>query len=202
MAPSAAATAAAPSRRYEIRGMVASGCERRIGPSKGVAFDRDLAHAEHAAQLLRRYLERTWSRPLAGRRLWERRRQGGLERDVAFDFLHDLMDVAVEHGDRTEALEIGERLVAVVGSPAPLRIKRPHRHVRHDDDGRAGAAAFQVALDPLDLLVAEMTQAAGLQADDVDQRDEMNAALVETVPATGFDAGIEAGEERLAVIDQ
>src|SRR5487761_917869 len=175
MVPSAAAIAA-PSRRCGIRGMAASGSERRIGPSKGVALDRDLAHAEHAAQLLRRHLERTWSGALAGRRLRERRRQGRLERDVTFDFLHDLMDVAVEHGDRTEALEIDERLVAVVSSPTPLWIKRPHRHVRHDDEGRAGAAAFQVALEPPDLLGAEMTQAAGLQADDIDQRDEMHAA--------------------------
>src|SRR5215469_6180728 len=108
--PSAAAIAA-PIRRYEIRAMVASDCERRVGPSETAAFDRDLAHAEHAAQLLRRHLERTRSGPLAGRRLRVSSRQGGLERDVAFHFLHDLMDVAVEHGDRAEALEIGERLV-------------------------------------------------------------------------------------------
>src|SRR5579863_10364133 len=92
--PSAAASAA-PRRRYEICRMVASGSERRIGPGETAAFDRDLAHAEDAAQLLGRHLERTRTRSVAGRRLRERGRQRGLERDVAFDFLHDLMDVAV-----------------------------------------------------------------------------------------------------------
>ena len=67
----------------------------------------------------------------------------GLERDGAFDLLHHLMDVPVEHGDRAEALQIGQRLCRVIGSPAPLRIERPERHMREDDDRRAGAAALR-----------------------------------------------------------
>jgi len=38
--------------------------------------------------------------------------------DVFFDLLYDLMDVSIEHGDRSEAPEQRERLLGIVGAPA------------------------------------------------------------------------------------
>src|SRR3954453_368655 len=49
----------------------------------------------------------------------------GVEGDVAFDLLHHLMDMAVEHGHRAKAFEILQRAGAVFGTPTPGRIHRP-----------------------------------------------------------------------------
>ena len=53
-----------------------------------------------------------------------------MESDVPFHLLHRLVDVPVENGYRTESLQIGERLLAIVGAPAPLRIHGPQGNVR------------------------------------------------------------------------
>ena len=45
-----------------------------------------------------------------GRRLREGGRARGMEGDVAFNLLHHLVDVAVEHGHRAETLQVAERL--------------------------------------------------------------------------------------------
>jgi len=50
----------------------------------------------------------------------ERRRHRGVERDVALDLLHDLVDVTVEHGHRPEPREVGEGLRTVLGPPPPF----------------------------------------------------------------------------------
>src|ERR1700730_18626590 len=54
---------------------------------------------------------------------WGRQRKcsssSGVEGDVAFDFLHHLMDVVVQDWDRYEPLQHRECLFSVVGSPAP-----------------------------------------------------------------------------------
>ncbi len=50
------------------------------------------------------------------------------------------------------------------------------------DDGRAAGAAFQIILQPFQLLVSENAKAAFLDIQDVDQPDEMHALLVEAVP--------------------
>ena len=44
----------------------------------------------------------------SGRGLREGGRPRGAEGDMAFDLLHQLMDMAVEHGDRAEPLEKSE----------------------------------------------------------------------------------------------
>ena len=64
------------------------------------------------------------------------------------------------------------------------------------DDERPARSAFE----PLELLGAEVAHAAGLQVGDVDQRDEVHAAMVEAVPAGARDAFAEAVEERLAAV--
>ena len=111
----------------------------------------------------------------AGRRLRERRRARGVEGDVALDLLHDLVDVAVEHGHRAEPLQVGERLRAVVRAPAPLRIDGPQRDVGEHHDRRARREPRHVVLEPLELLGAEVAEPAGLEVDDVDEADEVHA---------------------------
>jgi len=90
--------------------------------------------------------------------------------DVAFDLLHHLVDVAVEHRHRAELLEVGQRLGAVVGAPAPVRINGPQRDMGEQDDRRGGRTAFDVGFQPFELVGAEITEAAGLEIDDIDQR--------------------------------
>jgi hypothetical protein len=78
-----------------------SGLKRRVNDGKAllVLLERDVGDAEHAAQLVGRdVLYRPWRRSGARRRLRERRRAGGMERDVAFHLLHNLVDMAVEDG--------------------------------------------------------------------------------------------------------
>ena len=79
------------------------------------------SEAEHLLQLIRRHGERAGRLGLAGFRLRIGRRPRGLEGDVALHFLHDLVDVPVEHRDGAEALDIGESLRGIAGAPAPLR---------------------------------------------------------------------------------
>ncbi len=144
-------------------------------------------------------LHRSWRGRGARRRLRKRGRAGGVEGDVAFHFLHDLVDMAVEHGHRAEALEIRQRLGPVVGAPAPIRIDGPQRNVGEHDDRRRRGAALQVVFEPFELLGAEIAQAAGLEIDDVDEADEMHAVGVEPVPAGAFGAASVAIDVELLV---
>ena len=88
-------------------------------------LDRDAADAEQAAQLARRHGHRPGRWRRARRRLREGGRARRVEGDVAFDLLHDLVDVAVEHGDRAEALEQRQRLRARRRCPSPIRDRPP-----------------------------------------------------------------------------
>src|SRR5260370_32131301 len=74
----------------------------------------------------------------------------------------------------------------MVCSPATFRITRPERDVCEDNNRRVRAKVFHVALEPFQLLVAELTQAAGLKVKDVDQCNEMDTILIETVIARAF----------------
>ena len=58
-----------------------------------------------------------WRR--AGRRLRKGGRARGVEGHVAFDLLHDLVDVAVQHGDRAEALQHSRAPAAPSSVPQP-----------------------------------------------------------------------------------
>ena len=107
-----------------------------------------------------------------------------MEGHVPFDLLGDLVDVAVQHGDRAEPLEVAERLLAVLRAPAPLRVNRPERDVAEHHDGRAGGQSRHVGLEPVELLAAEDSQAlVGTLAGDVDQANETHPVMVEAVPA-------------------
>src|SRR5580765_1420912 len=93
------------------------------------------------------------------------------------------MDVAVQHRDRTEPLQIRQRPRAVLGAPSPLGIHGPEGNVREYDDRRAALQVLDVLLQPLELLVAKRAEAAGFEVDDIHQSDEMDAVLVEALPA-------------------
>src|ERR1043166_1690015 len=120
-------------------------------------------------------------RTVAGRGLRIGGGARGVEGDIAFHLLHDLVDMAVQHGDGTEPAQIAHRLVGVAGSPAPRLIDRPHRHVREHNDWRAGRAAFQILLEPGELVGAEAAKPIGLEVHHIDQRDEVHAVVIEAV---------------------
>ncbi len=58
--------------------------------------------------------------------------------------------------------------------------------MRENHDWCVGAKAFQVVLEPFELLVAKLTQTAGLKINHVDEANEMNAVFVEAVPTGPF----------------
>src|SRR5262249_50774941 len=73
-------------------------------------------------------------------------------------------------------------------APSPGRIDRPQRNVREDDDRGRCRPALQVTLQPFELLISEIAQAAGLETDNVDEADEMHAVGVEAIPARALGA--------------
>ena len=133
--------------------------------------------------------------PAAGRP-WS----GGVEGDVAFHLLHDLVDMAVQHRDRAEALQEASAWAAVVGAPAPVRIDRPQRDVGEDNDRRRGASGLSDRLQPGELVGAEIAHAAGLEVDDIDQGDEMHAVGVEGVPAGALGAACRSARDKTSAV--
>src|SRR6185503_13073445 len=164
--------------------------QRRVdnGEPLFVLLEGDARYAEHAAQLVVRHLHRAGRGRRSRRRLWKRGRARGVEGDVALDLLHHLVDVAVEHGDRAELLQVTESARAVLGAPAPARIDRPERDMGEHHDRLRSRAALDVVFQPFELLGAEIAEAAGLEVDDVDQADEMHAVGVKRIPAGAFGA--------------
>ena len=59
---------------------------------------------------------------------------------------------------------------------------------------------LDVLLQPFELLVAERAKTAGFQVDDVDEADEMHAALIEAVPTGALRAFAESLQVALAVV--
>src|SRR5262249_33709779 len=95
-----------------------------------IAFDIvDVSDSKDGTEALRFDLHRARLWRGSRRRLRERGGHCGVERDVAFHFLYDLMDVAVQNRDGSESSQKPERLFGVICSPAPLRIHRPKRNV-------------------------------------------------------------------------
>src|SRR5258708_36856674 len=92
-----------------------------------------MGNSQHATQLVRGDFHGAWRWCRSRCRLWECSGQSRVERDVAFHLLHDLMNVAVQNGDGTEALQVSECLLAVIRAPAPFGIDRPERDVREHD---------------------------------------------------------------------
>src|SRR6266403_223836 len=94
--------------------------ERRVYDRQR-AVVRNICHfsqTKHAAELVcRNILDWPRRRRGAGRRLGKRGRSRRVKGDVAFDFLQDLMNVAVQHRYRSEPLQIGESLSAILCPP-------------------------------------------------------------------------------------
>src|SRR5205823_2120425 len=74
-------------------------------------------------------------------------------------------------------------LRAIIGAPPPFRINRPQRDVRKYYDGLAVLHRPEVVLKPLQLLLAKRPQASRFKVHNIDQADEMDTVLVETMPA-------------------
>src|SRR5262249_34555240 len=104
-----------------------SSAERSFDHGEGaLAVDViDCPHSEHRMQLLGGHLHWSGRGGGARRRLRECRRPCSMERDVPLDLLLDLMDVAVEHGHRTETLQIPERTGGILCTPSPFLVNRP-----------------------------------------------------------------------------
>ena len=66
--------------------------------------------------------------------------------------------------------------------------------------GVDAGAALEVVLQPFELLVAEIAQAAGLEIDHVDEADEVHAVGVEAVPARALGAATVAVAVELHVL--
>src|SRR5437667_5582337 len=161
-----------------------------------------IRNSKYAFELLRRYFHRSWRIRLSRLRLRKRRARRVVERDVAFDLSHRLMDVSVEHRHRAELLQTGERLRAILGSPAPLRIHRPQRNVREHHDGSAVLQVLYVVLQPLQLLVAKCPKSPGFQIHHVDQPDKMRPLLVKAVPTGALAPSSIAFEELFPIVVQ
>src|SRR5438105_6309423 len=99
IATSAAVVPKAPNSNAAFRTMVRapSRAERRFDKRERALAGNvvDCPHPEDRVQLLGRHFHRSGSGSRAGSRLRECGRPRGMERDVALDFLLDLMNVAV-----------------------------------------------------------------------------------------------------------
>src|SRR3979490_2286887 len=107
------AIAAAMAVRPRPRGVndvmwITSALQRRVDDGEALiaGLEVDAGDAEHRAKLVVGDLHRSGRRGTARRGLREGGRARGVERHVAFDLLHHLVDVAVQHRHRAEALEV------------------------------------------------------------------------------------------------
>src|SRR4029077_6846704 len=110
----------------------------------------------------------------------------GMERNLTFDLLHDLVNMAVQHGHGTETLDVRQSLFAVVGSPAPIRIGGPQWNMFKEHDRSAGRAALEIGLKPLQLVVTERPHASSFQIGDIYETNEMHTLVIEAVPPTSL----------------
>src|SRR5260370_8000018 len=152
------------------------------------ALEGDVGDAENRAQLVVGDFHRSRRGCRTRRWLREGGRHGGVKGDVALDLLHDLVDVTVEHRDRAEALEVIERTGRVFGAPAPCWIDRPQRNVGEDDHRGRGGTAFEVVLQPFELLLAEIAQPPGLEIPHLDEPSNLHTVADQPVPARAFGA--------------
>src|ERR1700674_5486813 len=101
---------------------------------------------------------------------------------VTFALLHDLVDVAVQHSDRAEALQVRQRLRTILRAPAPLRVHGPERYVCIHYDRRTVRVSLQIGFQPLELISAEISQSAGFEIYHIYQPDEVYPFVVIAVP--------------------
>src|SRR4029077_10358973 len=185
---------------------LSSGSERRVDQSELMpsADNADLARAEQLAELAGRHGDRTG---LADARLARRgqrigQRHRGVQRNIAFDLLQHLMDVAVEHGDRSERTQQRYRLRRIGGAPAPGFPNRPQRNMPQHHDRGGVRDVREIVFYPGELFVAERRKGAHLEVEHVVQGYEMRAALIEAVPGLAVAIVIEELEiAGYAVID-
>src|SRR5260370_12387183 len=159
--------------------------QRRVDHRQGVlpANIIHVSNSQNASQLLRRHLHRPRRVRPARLRLWKCRRSRGVKRHIAFDLLHRLMDMSVQHRNGAELFQIGQRLRAIVSAPAPLRINRPQRNVREHHNPRAVLQILHVVFQSSELFASQRSQSATLQVHDVYQPDEVHAFLLEAEPS-------------------
>ncbi len=154
--------------------------------------------AEHLPKSFGRDRHRAGGGSAAGRGLRERRGHRGMEGDVALDLLHHLVNVPVEHSDRSEALQDRESLRAVLGAPAPFGVNGPQRNVREDDNRCAGGEVGDVLAEPFQLLRADRAESFQLGA--VVQTNEMYTLMVKALPGLAGGRFAEAFEKQFAVV--
>src|SRR6202000_1299337 len=140
-----------------------------------------LGNSKYPAQFLGRHLHRPWRRCSAWGWLRESRRHRGVKGRIAFDLLHDLMDVPVQYCDGTEPLEKGECLFTVRCSPTPVRINSPQRNMCKEHDRRTVLVLAQIFLQPVELRRPEFPHA--FQLNYIHQADEVHAFVIEAVPS-------------------
>src|SRR5437762_6871586 len=106
--------------------------------------------------------------------------------EMLLGFFEHLVDVAVEHCERTESFQGAEGSRAVGCAPTPLRISHPQRHMCEHHDGRAVGNRLEIIFHPFELLIAEVAQATFANRHHVVQADEVCALVVEAEPALAF----------------
>src|SRR5207302_7484507 len=104
-------------RRHALRTKLLvckSAIERRVDQRKFMpsAYNAELARAEQFAEFARGHRDRTGlaDSGLSWCRKWVRERHCGVQRDIAFDLLQHLMDMSVQHRDRSERTQQRHRL--------------------------------------------------------------------------------------------
>ena len=109
-----------------------------------------------------------------------------MEDHAAFHLLHDLVDVSVQNRHRTEAPQLLQQLRRIIRAPAPRLI--------HVQSGMCANTTIGVLAErplrssrPSRAVPRPGAGPAGLELQDVDQRDEVDARMIEAVvaPALG-----------------
>ena len=99
-------------------------------------MNADLRDTKNGPKQVRTHIDRacTWS--LARLALRKGGRTGRVKTHIAFHLLEDLVNVTIEDGDLAEALDKVEGAQTVFGSPTPVGIDNPERHMREENDRR------------------------------------------------------------------
>src|SRR5437867_1215512 len=108
------------------------------------------------------------------------------------------MNVPVEHRHGAETSEHRQSLLAIRGSPTPLRIYRPQGNVREHDNGRAGGNSLEILFQPVELVLSDLAQA--FELNHVIQSHEVDPLVIEALPAPAGSVLAEPFHVLLAVI--
>src|SRR5438105_2201992 len=83
-------------------------------------FERGIGYCQGTAEPIGRKIPDRPRSAFARLALREGRGAGGMERHLALDLLHDLVNVTVQYGDGAKPPEKSERLNGVLRAPAPF----------------------------------------------------------------------------------